>query len=165
MICNKLKRRLILLCCWLVVSASSIAQENNAFVVYDDELKNGWVNWSWADVTLSHPAGGATPIKVEGGPWSALAFHHDAFSIESYTKLSFFINGGLEGGQILAVKLIVDGKAVDSNYIIQPKAKSWLIAEVPLAEIAGDNKMVDGIWFQAQAAALKPYYITRIQFE
>ncbi|MBW8735091.1 MAG: hypothetical protein JF571_12460, partial [Asticcacaulis sp.] len=55
-------------------------------VVYDDELKNGWQNWSWATVALSVPAGQVKPIKVEGGPWSALALHHDPVSLAGYTK-------------------------------------------------------------------------------
>ncbi|MEO7578161.1 MAG: hypothetical protein ABIT83_11170, partial [Massilia sp.] len=31
------------------------------FVVYDDELKNGWQSWSWAKVTLSVPTSGSKP--------------------------------------------------------------------------------------------------------
>src|ERR1700712_766350 len=31
-------------------------------VAYDDELKNGWQNWSWAKVAMSVPAGGSKPI-------------------------------------------------------------------------------------------------------
>ena len=74
-------------------------------VIYDDELKNGWQNWSWATVALSVPAGQVKPIKVEGGAWSALALHHDPVSTAGFTKLTFFINGGIDGGQSLAIKL------------------------------------------------------------
>ncbi len=135
-------------------------------VVYDDELKNGWQSWSWAKVELSVPAGTVKPIKVEGDPWSALAFHHDPFSTEGFTKLSFFVNGGIDGGQSLAVKLIVDGKPIDSNVVLSPlKPRTWLPGEVSLKDLGGAGKTIDGIWFQGQASAYKPYYITKIQFE
>jgi hypothetical protein len=141
------------------------AQEAQSFVVYDDELKNDWQNWSWAEVSLDYPVGNAKPIKVSGGPWSALALHHEPFSVETYSKLSFFINGGLEGGQTLAVKLIVDGKPLESAYLVQPKMKTWAIAEISLKELGADDRKVDGIWIQAQGEKINAYYITRIQFE
>lgn len=135
------------------------------FVAYDDGLKNGWQSWSWAKVELSAPAGGAKPIKVEGDPWSALLLHHDAFSTEGYSKLTFSINGGANGGQSIVIKPMVDGKAVESGFLIQPKAKTWNSVEVSLKDIGADGKTIDGICWQVQANAYTAYYITRIQFE
>ena len=123
------------------------------FVAYDDELKNGWQNWSWAKTELSVPAGGAKPIKVEGDPWTALALGHEPFSTAPYSKLTFFVNGGLAGGQNLAIKALVDGKPVDSNCVITLKAKSWQPASIALKDFAADNKTINGIWFQGQADA------------
>jgi hypothetical protein len=145
---------------------SSFAQsEPKPFVVYDDELKNGWQNWSWAKVTLSVPAGNAKPIKVEGDAWSALFFHHDPFSTAPYSKLTFYISGGAEGGQTLAVKVVSEGKTIDSNYVIQPKAKTWAMVEVPLKELGVDKMNIDGLQLQGMGEPTKRYYITRIQFE
>ena len=135
------------------------------FVVYNDGMQNNWQSWSWAKVDFQVDAGGVKPARVQGDSWQALAFHHDAFSTAGYTKLTFYINGGVDGGQAIAVKVLVDGKAVDSNYVIQAKAKTWAIVEVPLKDIGGDNKTIDGIWFQGQADAFKPYYIDKIQLE
>jgi hypothetical protein len=156
--------RLAGLAATLLVKPAS-AQAPGPFVVYDDELKNGWQNWSWAKAVLSNPAGGSKPIKVEGDPWSALLLHHDAFSTESYSKLTFTINGGKDGGQSLMVKAMVDGKAVDSDLVVQLKAKTWTVVEVPLKQIGADAKKIDGILWQAQGSAYTGYYITRIQFE
>ncbi|MES3023523.1 MAG: hypothetical protein V4857_18310 [Pseudomonadota bacterium] len=134
-------------------------------VVYDDGLKNGWQNWSWAKVELAVPAGGAKPIKVEGEAWSALALHHDAFSTQGLSKLTFAINGGAVGGQALLVKAMVDGKPVESDFQIVPKAKTWATVEVPLKQLGVEGKMIDGFCLQGQASAYGTYYVTRIQFE
>ena len=151
----------------LLSAAPALAQgaKPAPLVVYDDALRPDWQSWSWAKIELQVPAGTVKPIKVEGDPWSALAFHHEPFSTKGYTKVTFFINGGIDGGQTIAIKVLVDGKAVESNYAITPKAKQWLPVEVLLKDIGGDDKMVDGLWFQGQAEAYKPYYITKIQFE
>jgi hypothetical protein len=143
----------------------ALAQTTSPFVAYDDELKNGWQNWSWAKVQFAAPVGGAKPIKVEGEPWSGLALHHDAFSSAPFTKVSFYINGGMEGGQSLTVKAMADGKPMEAGYTIQLKAKTWAVVEVPLKELAAGNKTIDGIVLQGGADSYKPYYVTRIQFE
>lgn len=148
----------------LALAKPALAQAQ-PFVVYEDELKNGWQSWSWAKVDLAVPTGGAKPIKVQGEPWSALALHHDAFPTTGYSKLIFTINGGAQGGQTLTVKAMVDGKPVDSSFVIQLKARTWTKVEVPLKELVAEGKAIDGIAWQGQADAYSPYYITRIQFE
>jgi len=135
------------------------------FVLYDDELKNGWQNWSWAKTQLSVPAGNGKPIKVEGDPWSALALHHEPFSTEGFSKLVFYINGGGAGGQELLVRAQAGGKIVETDFAIAPKAKTWAVVEVPLKDIAAADRTVDGFCWQGKDKAYPPYYITRIQLE
>jgi hypothetical protein len=150
------------------VASGSLARAGSLpqpLVVYDDELKNGFQSWSWAKIQLSVAVGNGKPIRVEGEPWSALALHRDAFSTEGYSKLTFLINGGKEGGQSLMVKAMADGKLIEADYVIQPKAKTWAAVEVPLKDINAAGKTIDAIAFQGQASAYAPYYITRIQFE
>jgi hypothetical protein len=114
---------------------------------------------------LNTPSAGNFPIKVEGDAWSALALHHDTFSTKNYTKLTFYINGGKDGGQTLMVKAMVDGKALDASYIVQPKTKTWTVVEVPLKELGAEGKSIDGIAWQGQGNAYPAYWISRIQFE
>jgi hypothetical protein len=153
----------------LLSAVPAIAQDAKPapLVIYDDALQNDWQNWSWgATVELSFPAGQVKPIRVEGTPWSALDLHHSAISTKGYTKLTFYINGGMEGGQQLMVKAKAQGgAAIDSNYVIAPKVKTWVIAEVPLKDIGADDKMIEDIFIQGGADAYKPYYITKIQLE
>ncbi len=158
----------------LLTSAPAIAQTSSTqagkpspMVIYDDELKNDWQNWSWGTtIEMSVPAGGAKPIKVSGTPWSALDLHHASISTAGYTKLTFYINGGVDGGQQLMIKVKAPGgAAIDSNYAIAPKLKTWTVVEVPLKDIGADGKMIEDIFFQGGATDYKPYYITKIQLE
>lgn len=155
----------------VAASAAAIASNVHAealpkpFVIYDDELKNNWQNWSWAKAQLSVPAGNGKPIRVEGDPWSALALHHDAFSTEGFTKLTFYINGGTAGGQTLMVRAMADGKIIETDYLIKPKAKSWAVVEVPLKDINAANRSVDAFILQGRDEAYPAYFVTRIQLE
>ena len=164
----QLRRRFLTAIAAIAATATSLpvlAQTASPFVVYDDQLKNDWQNWSWAKVQLSAPVGNAKPIKVGGEPWSGLAFHHETFSTAPYSKVSFYINGGMEGGQNLTVKAMADGKPMELGYTIQPKAKTWAVVEVPLKELGAINKTIDGLVLQGGADSYKTYYVTRIQFE
>jgi hypothetical protein len=134
-------------------------------VIYNDAVSDGWQSWSWAKVTMQVPAGNVQPIKVEGDPWSGLVLHHEPIYTKGYSKLTFYINGGVDGGQSLAVKVTIGGKAVDSNYLIQPKAKTWTAVTVLLKDIGAQDVNIDGILIQGQAEAYKPYYIDKIQIE
>ena len=150
------------------VSGGSLARAGDLphpLVIYEDELKNGFQNMSWAKTQLSVPAGGGMAIRVEGDPWSALVLHRDPFSTEGYTKLTFVINGGKDGGQPLMVKTMLGGKAIEANYVVTPKSKTWAVVEVPLKDINAVGKTIDSIVWQAQADAYSAYYIARIQLE
>ncbi len=147
-------------------AAAAYAQTAPApIVVYNDALSEGWQSWSWATATMQVQAGNVQPIKVEGGPWSALWLHHDPIYTKGYSKITFYINGGVDGGQNLAVKVTVNGKAVDSNFVIQPTVKTWKAVSVNLKDIGAQDVNIDGIQIQGQADAYKPYYIDKIQIE
>ena len=49
-------------CAAMPVLASNVP---NPFVIYIDGLKNDWVSWSWAKVTLGVSIGDVQPIMVE----------------------------------------------------------------------------------------------------
>lgn len=145
--------------------AQSAPSVPTPFVVYDNELKPGWQNWSWAKINTPALSDSLKPLRVEGDPWSALVLHHDAFSTSRFSKLTFYIHGGLEGGQHLVIKAMADGKAIESNYVIVPKARAWSVVEVALKDLGADNRTIDGVMVQGGDAAYQPYYITRIQLE
>jgi len=150
----------------LAAPSGAIAQATaKPFVVYSNGLQNGWQNWSWAKVGLDFDAGKIHAIQVEGDAWSALLLHHDAFSTAGYTKLVFFINGGIDGGQSLSIKAFADGKPIEANFQIKPKIKTWTKVEVPLKDISANDRSIDSIVIQGGGEPYKPYYIAEIEFE
>lgn len=148
-----------------ILPAIAAFAQTAPFTIYDNGFANGWQNRSWATVESPAMAGDVKPLKVHGGPWSALAVHHEPFSTAQYSKLSFYIHGGAEGGQRLVVKAMADGKALDSSFVIEPKPKKWTIVEVPLKDLSAANRSIDGLILQSGDATYKPYYITKMQFE
>src|SRR5690349_8851403 len=87
----------------LVAGSAARAQDMD---VYTDSLQNSWQNWSWATTNLSNTSPvhtGADSIAVTAGAWAALYLHSNPIDTSSYTSLSFWINGGATGGQLLQV--------------------------------------------------------------
>ncbi len=162
---SKLSLHAIAALACLSISFASAEALKPPIVVYDNALKNNWSDWSWAKVTLSVPIANAQPIKVEGAPWTALYLHHEPFSTEGFSKLTFVINGGTDGGQKLMVKLSQDEKPIEAGYRIELQQKNWALAEIALKDLGAENTIIDGVIIQGMETATKPYYITRIKFE
>src|SRR3569833_1122053 len=64
----------------LVFPEPTRAQSSAPQVIYDNTLKNGWQNWSWATTNLSNTSpvhSVSTSLSVTATAWQALFFHHD----------------------------------------------------------------------------------------
>ena len=72
-------------------------------IVYGDLLANGFQNWSWGDapnLTNTYPVhGGSDSIGAAFAAWDAISFYHAPFDASAYSSLSFWANGGTNGGQ------------------------------------------------------------------
>src|SRR6266436_9085432 len=84
--------------------------------IYTDHLVNGFQDWSWAPrnmaSTLVHS--GTNSIAVTNASFfQAISFHQNAFNTSIYTNLSFWANGGTNGGQTLDVYVSLN--AVDQG--------------------------------------------------
>src|SRR4051812_45099862 len=80
--------------------------------VYADSLQNSWQNWSWATVNLSATSpvhGGANSISVSSTNWQALYLEHPAQNSSLYSAISFWVNGGPTGGQVIQVQALRNG--------------------------------------------------------
>lgn len=138
----------------LAASAASAAP----LKVYDDQLRNGFSNWSWATANLAQTAvvhGGTAAISFEPDGWAALFFHRDlGIFLADYEAVELWVHGGPGGGQSLRIALVSGGDPiadaplagfVDGGAV---PAGQWRKATVPFASLGVTSGMFDGIWLQ-----------------
>jgi hypothetical protein len=151
-----------------VMNFDAVAEDKAApMVVYDTLLGYGWDNWSWAKTELSIELTGSArrPIKVEAGPWQALYLHHPPFSTTGFKQLEMLIQGSAPEGEV-RVFTLTDGKVNSEGRVVKLGNKGWTQVVMPLAELAAEDKTIDGIWVQNNSAADMPkFYVTDIRFE
>ena len=137
--------------------------------IYTDALVNGFQNWSWATVNLQNfsPAhSGNYSIAVNDGGYQSLVFMRSEFNDTPYTSLSFWVNGGSTGGQLLQVWGLLDY----SNLVAYPIAalpanNTWQQVTVPLASLGVANKPnLTGFWMQGRSGGSQPtFYVDDVQ--
>ena len=121
--------------------------------IYADKLVNGWQPWGWATInygahTPVHTGRASIAVTVKKG-WDALYIHHDAFNTATYTSLTFWVNGGAKGGQVLQIQATANKKPVKLYKIPALRANAWTKVTVPLSAIgAAHRKDVDGFWIE-----------------
>src|SRR4051812_20714762 len=154
-------------CLALGSSAASFAEDAPGMAIYDTALAPGWENWSWAKTELSVELGGSArkPIRVEAAPWAALYLHHAPFSTKDFRKLDLLIQGSVPDREV-RVFLLTDGKINGEGKLVKIGNTGWTKLEVPLATLASDDRIVDGLWVQnASATDLPKFYVTEISLQ
>ena len=94
-------------------------------VMYDDQLRNGFQDWSWATRSLTQSAvvhAGGAAVSFEPDGWAGIYFHVDAgLTTDAYEAFDFWVHGGTAGGQALTVALYTGtslaGSAPLANYL------------------------------------------------
>ncbi|MEZ5427098.1 MAG: glycoside hydrolase family 44 protein [Pyrinomonadaceae bacterium] len=157
----------IALFCLLIFSGLSVVRAQQSEPVYTDSLQNGWENWSWAQVNLSNanPAhGGSASASVTPGAWQAFYLHHASFSTSNYTAVSFWVNGGTVGGQLLQINATTGGNPLAAVNLSPLAANSWQQVTVQLSALGlGAGAMMDGFWIQDRTGGAQPvFYIDDI---
>ena len=135
--------------------------------IYGTSLAQGWQNWSWAKTELSVELKGSArkPIKVEAGPWAALYLHHDAFNTTGLQRLTLLLQGSAPDEQV-RIFALTDGKVVGEGHLVAIGNAGWTQVDLPLASIAADDKVIDGIWVQnATGTDLPRFYVTEIKLK
>jgi len=144
-------RRLALAAALVFSSVGAAAAQPAQVPIYADGLASGWSNWSWANVTLGvNASDGERPLMVEAAGWTALYLQHAPIDTAGYTKVSFYINGGAQGGQTLQVIATGAGNEpiADSAFRFTAPANQWGLVEAPLAELGAANTQITGFWIQ-----------------
>lgn len=136
-------------------------------VIYDDQLENGWLNWSWASVNMSNTSlvhGGSDSISATAGAYQALYLDSPDFSTAPYSSLDFWINGGSAGGQRLQVQATLGGAAQTAYALPALEANTWVEIRIPLSVLGAANASnFDGFWIQDATGGSQPtFYVDDI---
>ncbi len=92
-------------------------------MVYDNGLRNGWLNWSWAVANLSAPGGRAgTAIEVEPDSWRGLYLRSDALPVAS-TGVDLWING--RGGNQSVRIIVSQNSALLGESVVTGLGTGW----------------------------------------
>src|ERR1700733_7641431 len=89
----------------LAAPVMSVAQN---MTIYSDSLVNGWQNWSYnvtlnfADTSPVHSGSDSISATITNA-YGGVDFLHNEMTNTAYSSVSFWINGGVSGGQHLQV--------------------------------------------------------------
>jgi hypothetical protein len=141
---------IIIAACLLQISAAQLCGQANQ-IIYANSLQNGWVDESWASDNLANTSpvlpGFSNSISVFCTEYAALYLSQTPSSSAYYTNLTFWLNGGDTGGQVLTVTGTLDGSD-QTLYTLPPlAANTWKEFTIPLSAIGvADQPDFDGIW-------------------
>lgn len=128
---------------WFSITQFARAQAN--LPIYTDHLVNGFQDWSWAPRNLGSTTvhSGTNSIAVTNASFGGgISFHQNAFDTSVYTNLSFWANGGTNGGQTLDVYVSLSDvdQSLHFNLPSALPANTWRQYVVPLASLNAANK-------------------------
>jgi hypothetical protein len=136
--------------CLLHISAACLCGQANE-IIYSNSLQNGWSNWSWATVNLANTnpvlPGFSNSISVFCTEYAALYLSQTPSYSAYYTNLTFWLNGGDTGGQVLTVTGTLN--EIDQTLYTLPAlaANTWQEFSIPLSALGvADQPNFDGIW-------------------
>ncbi|MEO7715467.1 MAG: glycoside hydrolase family 44 protein [Capsulimonas sp.] len=149
----------------LMLLAGPAAQAQD-LPVYTDSLQNGWQNWSWATTDLGNSSPvhtGGDSISITAGAWAAFYLHSNPIDTSSYVSLSFWINGGATGGQLLQVVADRNGSG-QTSYPLSALTSGWQQVTIPLSSLGVANVTdMDGFFIQDRSGTAQPtFYIDDI---
>eukprot|EP01121_Diplochlamys_sp_Union-15-3_P018593 TRINITY_DN679_c0_g1_i1.p1 TRINITY_DN679_c0_g1~~TRINITY_DN679_c0_g1_i1.p1 ORF type:complete len:692 (+),score=152.56 TRINITY_DN679_c0_g1_i1:68-2143(+) len=162
-------KRLIFALVLLLLSSLISSQTDIVLKIYTGEtgqLLSGFENWSWATVDFQDTTyvreGSKYSLSVVMTNYQALYLHGDfIFPIEDLDILSFWINGGKEGGESINIRIISGvtpvGAAVPIDKILGgpiPK-EQWVQVKVPFSDFGVQDKStsISGVWFESTSGS------------
>jgi hypothetical protein len=136
-------------------------------IIYDDALENGWQNWSWATVNLANTSpvyNSSDSISVTASNWSALYLDIAATDSSQFTNLTFWINGGTNGGQQVQVQGILGTNAQPAVQIGPLPTNSWQQVTLSMSALGVANQPnFTGFWIQVETTSAVPtFYVDDI---
>ena len=159
-----------------VLAVPLVSSAQTEMTVYSNALVNGWQNWGWATLNYANISPVYTgcqdsiSVTITGG-YAGIQIYHPDMSSAPYASISFWLNGGANGGQSLQVYGLLDanGSANDAQngryYMSAPPANTWVQYTVPLSTL-GVASMTNftGFVIQDSACMSEPtFYLDNIQ--
>lgn len=151
----------------LAAVVSGRAQANLS--VYTDQPNNSWQDWSWGNYSLTNTApvySGTYSISATENAWEAISFYHTDFNSAPYASLSFWVNGGPTGGQVLQVQGQLSQVTQSATSTLSPLLPGvWQQITIPLSAFGVANAPnFDRFWIQMTASGTtNTYYLDNIQ--
>jgi alpha-L-arabinofuranosidase len=146
----------------LLISAL-MARATDDMQIYSDRFNNGWVdNWSWMPrYPTNSPvhAGSNSMALVPSGQWQAW-WLKSGTSVDTtiYTNVTFWLNGGVTGGQNILVSGETNGTGLPGIWVTAP-ANTWQQFTISLAAL-GINKVTNLTGFQiGNGTSIQPFFI------
>ncbi len=147
---------------WLAAACRLSAQTDQS--IYSDSLQNGWDDWGWAQINYSdtnfvHSGVFSISVKFTDNTYQAIYIQHPDFDSGYYSNLTFWINGGTNGGQKLQVKALLENSSQAGVALPTLATNSWQKITLSLASLGVANQPnLDGFWIQDRIGAAQPVF-------
>jgi len=164
--------RCVLTLCLLAPSLG-VAQSN--LVIYADSLSTGWQDWSYDSTrNFTNPSpvySGNHSISVTiTNAWGAIQLGHADLTTTPYAFISFWLNGGLSGGQQFQIYGLLDVGGVNTVQnarfnLNTPPASTWQHYTIPLSALGVANATnFTGFAIQDSVGSTEPvFYLDDIE--
>lgn len=150
------------------------ATREQEHAIFRDVAENGWVteSWTWAkDVSWDETKtvyAGKTAIRVRFNGYEGLKFHHDPLDMRPFNRISFYINGGPSGGQLVQIGAACSEKPCSNKGGVRLEplpAGKWVAVTIPLEELELAGKPdVSAFWIQGSRNGLQePVYVDEVR--
>ena len=159
----------------LAIAAPSLAMAQNNLIIYADSLVNGWQNWGWTSLNYAnaspvHSGSDSISVTITNG-YAGIQIYHPDMSSALYASVSFWLNGGVSGGQHLQMYGLLDVAGVpnagqSAHYsLTTPTVNTWQLYTVPLSVLGvASQPNFTGFVIQDSAGTAEPvFYLDDIQ--
>ncbi|HTB85098.1 MAG TPA: hypothetical protein VK742_15695 [Candidatus Sulfotelmatobacter sp.] len=162
-------------CCLCVVVMMMVANVCGAQtnVIYADSLASGWsdssygITKNYANTSPVHSGSDSIAVTITSA-YGGIGLYHAPMTNSAYAAISFWINGGVSGGQQLQMYGTLGAGATPQSARYQlniPLANSWQQCVVPFSDLGVANATnFSGFVIQDSAGSTEPeFYIDDIQ--
>ncbi len=156
------------------LSKLDFSPKGSGYFLYDDQLQNGYQNWSWAKVTLGDQTkvkSGRNAIKVVFSAWGALWLNNpNPIKAADFKTLKFWVYGGEENDKKIKVfyRAKDDGSpSGNTGVTLTVKAKVWTEVVLNVSDL-GNESDLKGIIFQEfgnEGDQIDPVYFDDIRLQ